>query len=281
MEFGRKFKPAFSGCAQHACGLTQMHDIGFVAAVREVNGRIQRGFKIVVGGGLGPVPRQARLLTEFAPVEEMLPITQAVCRVFGKHGEKKNRNAARIKFLVDKWGIEKFREEVFAVRKELREDPRWLEMVKGAEQEAEGPLRPPGQLPARNGNEALGKWARSNIRDQRQQGYVTAAVTLPLGDITADQLRALADIAARYTRGTVRTTVEQNFLIRWVSKANIPALYRDLASAGLGQAGAESIVDIVSCPGTDTCKLGISSSRGLGGSSGTAFWPGATSSTRR
>ena len=102
--------------------------------VREVEGKLQRGFKIVVGGGLGPVPRQARVLTEFAPVEEMLPLTQAACRVFGKHGEKKNRNAARIKFLVDKWGIEKFREEVFAARKELREDPRWLDRLKGAEQ---------------------------------------------------------------------------------------------------------------------------------------------------
>jgi sulfite reductase (ferredoxin) len=265
MEFGRKFKPAFSGCAQHACGLTQMHDIGYVAAVREVDGRLQRGFKIVVGGGLGPVPRQARLLTEFAPVEEMLPLTQAVCRVFGKNGEKKNRNAARIKFLVDKWGIEKFREEVFAARKELREDPRWLGMLKGAEQAAEGPLRPPGAMPALNGDRRLGQWVASNVRDQRQEGYVTAAVTLPLGDITANQLRSLADIVSKYTRGTIRTTVEQNFLIRWVSKADVPALFADLEAADLGQAGAESIVDIVSCPGTDTCKLGISSSRGLGG----------------
>jgi sulfite reductase (ferredoxin) len=265
MEFGRKFKPAFSGCAQNACGLTQMHDIGFVAVVREVDGTLQRGFKIVVGGGLGPVPRQARLLTEFAPVEEMLPLTQAVCRVFGKHGEKKNRNTARIKFLVDKWGIDKFREEVFATRRELREDPRWLGMLKGVEQEAEGPLHPPGELPKLNGDEALGRWVRSNVRDQRQPGYATASVTLPLGDITADQLRALADIVAKYTRGTIRTTVEQNFLIRWVSKTDVPALFADLAAADLGQAGAESIVDVVSCPGTDTCKLGISSSRGLGG----------------
>jgi sulfite reductase (ferredoxin) len=265
MEFGRKFKPAFSGCAQHACGLTQMHDIGFVAAVREADGKLQRGFKIVVGGGLGPVPRQARLLTEFAPVEEMLPLTQAVCRVFGRHGEKKNRNAARIKFLVDKWGIEKFREEVFAARKELREDPRWHDMLKGAEQEAEGPLHPPGQLPAPNGDGALAGWIATNVRDQRQAGYVTAAVTLPLGDITADQLRALADIVSRYTRGTIRTTVEQNFLIRWVSKADVAALHADLVAADLGQPGAQSIVDIVTCPGTDTCKLGISSSRGLGG----------------
>ncbi len=265
MEFGRKFKPAFSGCAQHSCGLTQMHDIGYVAAVREAGGRLQRGFKIVVGGGLGPVPRQARLLVEFAPGEEMLPLTQAVCRVFAKHGEKKNRNAARIKFLVDKWGIEKFREEVFSVRRELREDPRWLDALKGAEQAAEGPLHPPGELPALGGDEGLRRWAASNVRDQRQAGYAVASITLPLGDITANQLRALADIVAKYTCGTIRTTVEQNFLIRWISKADVPALYADLAAAQLGQPGASSIVDVTSCPGTDTCKLGISSSRGLGG----------------
>lgn len=265
MEFGRKFKPAFSGCGQHACGLAQMHDIGYVAAVREVDGKLQRGFKIVVGGGLGAVPRQARVLTDFAPVEEMLPLTQAVCRVFGKHGEKKNRNAARIKFLIDKWGIEKFREEVFAVRKDLREDPRWIDMIKDAEKQVEGPLRPPGEFPALNGNQKLREWVKSNIRDQRQAGYVTAAVTLPLGDITADQMRSLADIVRKYTRGTIRTTVEQNFLIRWVSKSDVAALFADLDAVDLGQPGASSVVDIVTCPGTDTCKLGISSSRGLGG----------------
>ena len=264
MEFGRKFKPAFSGCAQHACGLTQMHDIGYVAAVREAGGVLQRGFKIVVGGGLGPVPRQARLLTEFAPVEEMLPLTQAVCRVFGKNGEKADRGRARIKFLVDKWGIEKFREAVFATRQELREDPRWLDTLKNVDREVESALHPPGPMPELKG-ERLQRWVKSNVRDQRQAGYVTAAVTLPLGDITADQLRALADIVSKYTRGTVRSTVEQNFLIRWVSKADVPALYADLAAAELGAPGAESVVDVVTCPGTDTCKLGISSSRGLGG----------------
>ncbi len=266
MEFGRKFKPAFSGCAQHACGLVQMHDIGYTALVRPgADGKLQRGFKIVVGGGLGPVPRQARILTEFAPVEEMLPLTQAVCRVFGKHGEKKNRNGARIKFLVDKWGIEKFREEVFATRKELREDPRWLGMLQDIEKEEEGPLHPPGQLPAFGGNDRLYEWVKGNVRDQRQAGYVTAAINLPLGDITADQLRSLADIVAKYTRGTIRTTVEQNFLIRWISKTDVPALFADLDRVELAAPGATSIVDVTSCPGTDTCKLGISSSRGLGG----------------
>jgi len=265
MEFGRKFKPAFSGCAQHACGLAYMHDIGYIAATHEVDGRIERGFKVVVGGGLGAVPRQARVLSEYLPAEEMLPVTQAVCRVFGHHGEKRNRSAARIKFLVDKWGIEKFREEVFKTRKELREDPRWAEALKDAEAEAEGPLRPAGEMPQLNGNEKLRQWVNSNLRPQRQDGYVCAGVTLPLGDITADQMRSLADIVAKYTRGTIRTTVEQNFVIRWVSKADVPALFADLDAANLGQPGGSSIVDVVACPGTDTCKLGISSSRGLGG----------------
>ena len=265
MEFGRKFKPAFSGCAQHSCGLVQMHDIGYTAAVRTVDGVEQRGFKIVVGGGLGPVPRQARTLSEFSPVEEMLPLTQAVCRVFGKHGEKKNRNGARIKFLVDKWGIEKFREEVFNTRKELREDPRWLGMLKDIEKEVEGPLHPPGDMPLLGNNAKLREWVKGNVRDQRQKGYVTAAINLPLGDITADQLRSLSDIISKYTRGTIRTTVEQNFLIRWVSKTDIPALFADLDAVELAAPGATSIVDVTTCPGTDTCKLGISSSRGLGG----------------
>ena len=118
-------------------------------------------------------------------------------------------------------------------------------------------------MPAVNGNKKLQDWIRSNVRDQRQEGYVTCQVTLPLGDITADQLRALADIVRKYTKGTIRTTVEQNFLLRWISKADVAALFADLDAVDLGQPGATSIVDVVSCPGTDTCGLGITSSKGL------------------
>ena len=107
------------------------------------------------------------------------------------------------------------------------------------------------------------RWLKTNIRPQKQDGYVVATVTLPLGDVTPTQLRALADIARRFTRETIRTTVEQNFVIRWVSQGDLPALFDALEAVGLGEPGAGSIVDIVACPGTDTCKLGISSSRGL------------------
>ena len=262
-NFGRKFKPTFSGCAQHACGLAAMHDLGFTAVSRVVDGKEQRGFRFVVGGGLGAVPQQAKLFDEFLPPEEMLPIAQAIARVFAKYGEKHNRARARMKFLIQNWGIERFKQTVLEERAKLPVDPRWTEYLKEVEDQEEKPLNGPGELPLGNGSKRYHQWLKTNIREQKQPGYVTATVTLPLGDITANQLRSLADIARRYTNGTIRTTVEQNLVIRWVSKSDVPALYAELDAAGLGQPGAGNVLDIVACPGTDTCKLGISSSRGL------------------
>lgn len=261
-NFGRKFKPAFSGCSQNACALTNIHDIGFIAATRMENGVEKRGFVTVVGGGLGAVPYNAKLLDEFVPVEEILPITQAVSRVFARLGEKRNRSRARIKFLVQDLGIEKFRELVAEERKTLPYDPRWTDLIRDAEKYHETALRPGGELPSSD-LPGFKRWTRTNLWPQKQDGYTVATVTLPLGDITAHQLRVLADVVRRYTKGTVRSTVEQNFVIRWVSLKDLPNLYSDLEAVGLGEAGAGAIVDIVTCPGTDTCKLGISSSRGL------------------
>lgn len=262
-NFGRKFKPTFSGCGQHACGLTAMHDAGYLAVTREVDGQTQRGFKFYVGGGLGAVPHQAKVFDEFLPVAEMLPMIQAVARVFGKHGEKKNRSRARLKFLIKSWGMEKFKEAVLEERKKLPDDPRWTEYLSSVDAFEEKPSRPPGTLTATNGNEHYNRWMKANLREQRQDGYVTVTVALPLGDLTANQTRALADIVRKFTSGTIRATVEQNLVIRWVSKSDVPDLFADLDAAQLAAPGAGTIVDIVSCPGTDTCKLGISSSRGL------------------
>jgi sulfite reductase (ferredoxin) len=272
-SFGRKFKPAFSGCAQHACGLTALHDLGLIAKTRfnEATGREEQGFEMYVGGGLGAVPYQAKLFEEFVLPEELLPLAQAIARVFARHGEKKNRNRARIKFLIQDIGIEKFRELVLAEREILPFDPRWTEYIEEAKAEfQESGLKPAIDVPelvlignANGSGVELQQWLKSNIRPQRQPGYVTVTVALPLGDITSNQLRSLADIVRRFTRETIRTTVEQNFVIRWVSKGDLPELYKALAAVGLGDAGAGALVDITSCPGTDTCKLGISSSRGL------------------
>jgi sulfite reductase beta subunit-like hemoprotein/uncharacterized protein (UPF0332 family) len=267
-NFGRKFKPAFSGCRQHACGLANMHDLGLVAVKHGENGTGRFGFEVYIGGGLGTVPYQAKVLESFIPPEELLPLAQAIARVFAKLGEKKNRNRARIKFLVHDLGIEKFRELVREERKSLPFDPRWTEYVKDAMDAQESALRPGGEGPSLvsiSVSEDFARWAKTNIRPQRQAGYVTVTVALPLGDITANQLRSLADIARRFTKETIRTTVEQNFVIRWVSRSDLPELYKALKAVGLGAAGAGTIVDVVSCPGTDTCKLGISSSRGLAG----------------
>lgn len=264
-NFGRKFKPTFSGCRQHSCGLSAMHDVGYEAVVREENGVEKRGFRFVVGGGLGAVPHQAKVFDEFLSPEEMLPITQAISRVFGKHGEKKNRNRARLKFLVQKWGIDKFKEEVLAERAKLKEDPRWTDYLNEIDKLEEKPKNPPGAMPETNGDPEFNQWLKTNIRPQKQEGYATITIALPLGDITANQLRDLADIVRDFTTGTIRTTVEQNFVLRWISLSDLPALYAALKTAKLNRAGASNIVDIVACPGTDTCKLGISSSRGLAG----------------
>ncbi len=263
-NFGRKFKPAFSGCAQHACGLTSLHDIGFIAVKKTEDGKVKRGFDTFVGGGLGAVPYMAKRFDSFVPAEEILPLTQAVSRVFARLGEKKNRSRARIKFLVQDLGIDKFRETVLEERKTLEPDPRWTDFLPEAEKFEENALRPGGEEPA-TGSEDFRRWVKTNTRAQKQPGYVCVTVALPLGDITADQLRALADIVRKYTKETVRSTVEQNFVIRWVSKKDLPEVYEALKAARIGQAGAGTIVDIVTCPGTDTCKLGISSSRGLAG----------------
>ena len=261
-SFGRKFKPSFSGCAQHACGLANMHDLGMIGVTRIENGKEVRGFATYVGGGLGTVPYQAKLFHPFLPPEELLPIAQAIARVFARLGEKKNRNRARIKFLIHDLGIQKFKELVWEERRNLPYDPRWTEYLEAAKKVEEEPLRPPGETPSTD-SEAFERWHSTNVRPQRQEGYSTVTVTLPLGDITADQLRALADIVRGFTRETIRTTVEQNFVIRWVSNRDLVDVYEALNEAGLGEPGAGTIVDIVTCPGTDTCKLGISSSRGL------------------
>ena len=261
-NFGRKFKPSFSGCGQHACGLASMHDLGLIAAQRNENGERKIGFEMYVGGGLGAVPYQAKLFDAFIPPEELLPLAQAIARVFAKYGEKKNRSRARIKFLIQDWGIEKFREAVLEERKNLPPDPRWTEYLESAGALPESPLKPAGKRPLL-GSAEFQQWVETNVRPQKQEGYSVVTIALPLGDITANQLRDLADIARRFTKETVRSTVEQNIVLRWISDSDLYELWQALQAARLAEASAETILDIVTCPGTDTCKLGISSSRGL------------------
>ncbi len=182
---------------------------------------------------------------------------------FARLGEKKNRSRARIKFLVQDLGIEKFKELVLEERKTLSDDPRWTDFIEDAEKFAETPLRPGGPMPLL-GSEAFQRWVKTNTRAQKQEGYTVVTIALPLGDITANQLRSLADIARRFTNETIRSTVEQNIVLRWISQSDLPGIAQSAAMPPTSaHPGAGSIVDIAACPGTDTCKLGISSSRGL------------------
>jgi len=264
-DFGRKFKPAFSGCAQHACGLVTMHDLGLIAKVREEGGKQVRGFEVWVGGGLGAVPHEAKVLYEFVTEGRILPIAQAMSRVFARLGEKQNRNRARIKFLVAKLGIDDYRKLVDEELESMPPDDRWTDYINKLPDYAENPLKDAVQLNGQPRPDGFDAWAQTNVYHQRQAGYAMVTVNLPLGDLSSDQMRALADTTRKYAGENVRTTVEQNIVIRWISASDLPDLYKDLKTAGLGDPGAGTIVDITACPGTDTCKLGIASSRGLAG----------------
>ena len=263
LDFGRKFKPAFSGCKQHACGLVTMHDLGGIAKVQVVDGVEKRGFALYVGGGLGAVPHEAKLLYEFVGEEDLLPIAQAIARVFARLGEKKNRNRARIKFLVAKLGIDEFRGLVEEERKIMPHDPKWTAYLDTLETYKETPKKAGGALNGAVRPEGFDDWYKTNVYQQRQSGYVAVRITLPLGDLAAWQMRKLSDIARSYCGDTVRATVDQNLLFRWVSAGDLVGFYKDLVAIGLGASGAGTIVDVTACPGTDSCKLGISSSRGL------------------
>jgi sulfite reductase (ferredoxin) len=265
-DFGRKFKIAFSGCEHEACALVSIHDLGGIAKVRTgPDGKPQRGFAIYVGGGLGAVPHQAKLFEEFVPEEDLLPLSRAIGRVFARLGEKKNRNRARLKFVVQKLGIDEFRRIVREEVATMPEDPTWRQYFDEIPKFEEKPNWQGVQLNGAKRPDGFDQWAATNLYEQRQSGYVVATVTCPLGDLTSDQMRALADISVRYAGGNVRTTVEQNLVFRWVPHNKVIDLYKELKALQLADPGAGTIVDVVACPGTDTCKLGIASSRGLAG----------------
>lgn len=261
----RKFKPAFSGCPED-CALTSMHDIGYTARLRGTNGTSTRGFAVYVGGGLGSSPHSAKLLEEFVSVEELARITEAVIRVFHWEGNRKDRGRARIKFVVAKLGIDEFRKRVQEEMKTVTSDPQWMELVREFEERCvENPTKAATVDPKGITVDGVKftEWQRTNIRSQKQAGYVMAHVVLPIGDITASQLRSLAGIVRKYTGDHVRATIKQNFILRWVPQGSLPALYSDLERIGLAEAGAEKLTDVISCPGGDTCNLGVTSSKGL------------------
>lgn len=276
-DMGRKFKVAFSGCADKPCGLTGFHDIGCIAKTRLSDGALERGFEVYVGGGLGPVPYAAELIDAFVPLDRLLPLALAVCRVFSKYGERENRSRARLKFLLKKVGLEEFRKLVEVELAQLDFDPRWKSVMDAATSlsplnEQCGAKRNGDETRSDTGSQEASPvsretvpaaFLRDNVYAQRQPGYITVTIHLPLGDFTPTQGRGIATLARRFCNGDLRTTVEQNIVLRSVKETDLGIIHEELARLGLHEPGAGTITDVTACPGTDTCKLGISSSRGL------------------
>lgn len=257
----RKLKTAFSGCARD-CAITGIHDVGFIPKMQDGH----PGFEIKVGGGTSIMPKIAPTLYDFVPVEDYLRVTEAVIRVFHHTDElRKNKMKARIKFHVARVGIDAFREQV---EEEMSHewaqrsfDPSSLLFIEDESLDAP-PLH--GSHPNGPASSEFDHWAETNVVDQKQRGYKAVNVKLYQGDIQAEQFHRLADISRTYAGGRARITHQQNLTFRWVPDAALRSLWNELNGIGFGSSGVHEISDVVSCPGTDSCKLGITSSMGLG-----------------
>lgn len=264
-QLPRKFKPTFSA-SDHDLGLVPMHDIGFVARTRQVDGKTERGFKVVVGGGLGAAPHLAETLDEFLPANEAVRITEAVLTVFNANGPRKNRNKARIKFYIKAVGIEQFRLQVQEALEQLppADDPHFRQASEFMQLEEQAPTAAPRLVQTADLDSAeFTEWKRTNLVPQTQAGFNAAYVTVPLGDLTVEQLHALADITREFSGAGLRISAQQALVIRWVRDQDLADFFLRLSELGLNEPSAHQLADVMSCPGSDTCALGITSSKGL------------------
>ncbi|HXV27651.1 MAG TPA: nitrite/sulfite reductase, partial [bacterium] len=273
---GRKFKIAFEGCSEDHAGM-RFHDFGFQAVLKKEGGAVKRGFRTYVGGGLGGTPMLGFLYTDFLPEEEMLNLAAATLRLFDRYGERKNRMAARMKFLVKKMGWEKFKEALDRERKEVKLPASVNDWIKEAQKEAKAPALP-SNLPANpsgvESQPAYKEWVKDNTFKHKFPGFVGVNVRLKLGDLLSDPARTLAEIARTLSHGELRISIHQNLVLPWVSEKSLPLLYKSLSDIGLADAGAETLDDVTTCPGADTCRLGITSAKGLGSSISNAMQNG-------
>ena len=259
-EMGRKFKMAFSASDEDTA-LAYLHDLGFIPKVKTENGQEIRGFKVMLGGGLGSQPRHADLITEFLPTDELIPFIEGVLRVFDRHGERARRLKARMKFLVADIGLDAFLDLVKEEQKALpfkkypinHDDYENSKVLLSPEvPELEEPL-----------DLAYEQWKLTNVLPQKQKGFVSIGIKVLLGDFYTPQARQIADLVGKYANNEVRFTLRQNILIRDVQEKAIPFFYQELKKIGLADAGYNTFGDITACPGTDTCNLGIASSTGI------------------
>lgn len=259
-ELGRKLKLAFSSNDDDTA-YTFMHDIGYIPKVKIINGEIVRGFKVLVGGGLGAQPFLAKVAYEFLEEDEIIPFTEAVIRVFDRHGERTSRHKARIKYLVNKIGIEQLldlvKEEQFALTEKT------FKINRDAI-----PYKPNTNTTSFttfkvSESQKYKDWLVTNVFEQKQQGFYAVNIKILLGNLSSSTARLLADVVNSYATDDIRVTVNQGLLLKFVPKQALPALFRSLDKLNLAEPGFDSVADITACPGTDTCNLGISSSTGI------------------
>lgn len=256
-EMGRKFKAAFSS-SESDFGLTFMHDLGLVAKIKMVDGKEVRGFKVLVGGGLGSQPFLAHVISEFMPVNAYIPFAEAMLRVFDGFGERNRRMKARLKFLIKDIGLDTFLELV--EKEKLALANQTIEVnTAGFEY---SPVDPQDLPQIANLGTAYQTWLKGNVTPQKQSGFYSVGIKLRTGDFSTDQARQLADLVDIAADNDIRVTVTQGLLLRYVKKDSLSFVYNRLKEIGIAEAGFESTLDITTCPGTDTCNLGIASSMG-------------------
>ena len=264
----RKFKVAFTSTDEDRA-VTLIHDLGFIPRIREIDGREVKGVEIRTGGGTSIMPRVGSVLFDFVEVEngDYLKVSEAVMRVFDRQDWlRKNRQRARLKFMVDKIGIDAFREEIeqemaldWVNERDFTPDP----LLFLHDEEAHAPEAPIAPSSPNGDSREFDRWVESNVRPQVQEGFSTAEVRVIRGDLTPHQYRELAQIMRDFTGGYCRTSIQQNLVLRWIRDESLYDLWLRLKEINLGDPGAHEITDVVSCPGTDSCKMGITSSMGL------------------
>jgi sulfite reductase (ferredoxin) len=255
-EMGRKFKMSFSSSDKDTA-LSYLHDLGFIPKV--VNG--ERGFKVMIGGGLGSQPSHAELLSEFIPVNQIIPTTEGVLRIFDRYGERAKRLKARLKFLIKDLGRHEFLRLVEEEKKALS-----YQTVEIDTTAFEGAI-PTSVLEVPKvvieDTIAFEAWKKSNVFAQKQAGYVAIGIKVSLGDFYTDKARLLADLIKNYAANELRFSLRQNIILRHIKEEDLPFFYQELAKLDFVTLGYDTIGDITACPGTDTCNLGIASSTGI------------------
>lgn len=260
-ELGRKIKIAFSS-SDDDDAFTFIHDFGFIPRIKEIGELQVKGFKVLVGGGLGAQPFLSKTAFEFLEAEKIVPFVEAAIRVFDRHGERNSRNKARLKFLINSIGFENYiqlvNEELKAVQYELEND-----FLLFDNEEIKYPDLKQisiNTLIEESHDVIYSDWLKTNVIEQKQVGFFAVYLKVQLGDFYTGQARALSNLLDDFDLPELRFTIDQNIQLRNVKAEDLKAVYLKLGEIGLNANGYNSLGDITACPGTDTCNLGISNS---------------------